>query len=387
MKILIIGDSNSIHIQGYIQNILKWNHIEKITLFNTGKQNNKYNYKCLKNIEVREGYKINKNKIIYKIPFIRSIYFHAKQKHEFKKIERHDLVHIHFLSIGVARLLKEILLKSNNIVCSLWGSDIYKTRYFDLYFKKKLLDRCKIITCVTNDVKDDILKIFGDHYKEKVKIARLGLKPLEHIKRIEEKETKYEVRKSLGFPDDAFIISIGYNARPMQQHEKILECIVDNKKELPQNIFLIFPMAYGSDSTVEYIGKIKDKLKSSDINGRVLTEYMDEEKIARFRISCDIMVNLQTSDASSGSMLEHMYADNIVINGGWLPYKEQEDLGMKFIKIDTINEISKMIIQISKDYKVKRQNCSGNKEIIYKFASWEENIKEWIKIYKGIKYE
>ena len=48
----------------------------------------------------------------------------------------------------------------------------------------------------------------------------------------------------------------------------------------------------------------------------------------------NITLNIQETDAFSGSISESIMADNVVLVGDWLPYNIYEEWGVKIFKTD-----------------------------------------------------
>jgi len=70
------------------------------------------------------------------------------------------------------------------------------------------------------------------------------------------------------------------------------------------------------------------------------------------------------SDALSGTMLELLYASNIVITGTWLPYKTFINAGLKYHEVSDFSELSTVFDSILSQYPIEKEIA---KKIIVQF--------------------
>lgn len=386
MRVLIIGDANSIHLMGFVTNLQRKKKIDELIIYNIGSSCTEINKNSYTQSAIRivESVRLNEKSLISKIPRIRFYYLIHLEHKLLESLGKMDFIHIHYVSSRISAHAKLFSIMSSKIISTFWGSDLYRSSRREIKLQTKLVKYSERITLVTNQVKEDFQKNFGSKFNEKIRIVPFGLIPLTYINQLDSIETKNESREKIGIPNDAFVIACGYNARPMQQHLKIIEAFNNYEAPLPENLLFIFPMGYGGDATDAYKLQVKEALMNSKIKGYILEEYLEKEAIARFRRSCDVMINIQTSDASSGSMLEHLCAGSVVINGEWLPYKPHEDMGACFVKVKSTKELPETICDILNNLEFYKNKCNINKEIINKFALWENTIEKWINIYNEL---
>ncbi len=140
-------------------------------------------------------------------------------------------------------------------------------------------------------------------------------------------------------------------------------------------------MTYGNNNILKYSESIIEVFQGSGIEHKILSTYLTDNEVAHLRNASDIMIQLQPTDQLSGAMQEHMFAENVVITGSWLPYQVLEDEGVYFRKVDTIPQINNDLLYCLKHLEEEQQKAKGNKEIIYSLSSWPVNIEKWNNLY------
>ncbi len=375
-RILYIGDAHS----QFIYNLVKWirNHDPEycIDIINTKYKKTKElkDYYCkVYNYEVSEQ--------LTKIPLLGKFLHIQKILKIIRSIPyKYEAVHFHFARTIYIHLLKEAGKITGKKILTIWGSDFYNVSDHTRKRLGKLLKGMDILTFANEEVKTHVQDNYAfNRNSGKFRIARFGLEPLEYLK---ESLVRIEyLRKDMNLPEDRIIISLGYNANPIQQHLKILKFLQNDKEfmKYKDRVFIIVPVTYGG--TREYVSKIEDHLRESNLSYKMLTDFLTEKEIAALRLSTDILIQLQLSDQFSGSMQEHLFAGGVVITGSWLPYSTFINEGVYFRTISDLDQVStelRFVIDSLDDEKMK---CRENKDKIYKLSSWSENVDSWIDLY------
>ena len=97
--------------------------------------------------------------------------------------------------------------------------------------------------------------------------------------------------------------------------------------------------------------------------------------MAALRLLSDIFIQVQTTDALSGSTQEHLYAGSFTIVGDWLPYKILKESGVVFNSVRSISEINGFIKSFNPECTdFKETNISA----IGMLSSWKYTIKDWV---------
>ena len=96
-----------------------------------------------------------------------------------------------------------------------------------------------------------------------------------------------------------------------------------------------------------------------------------------------IFFNLRKNEMLIASMLESFLTYTEVITGSWLPYTNLKNLDVCFESVNSINEINSILLKVIKFSIVDRINIlEKNRIIIQKEFSFENDLNNWIEIYK-----
>ena len=160
---------------------------------------------------------------------------------------------------------------------------------------------------------------------------------------------------------------------------KLIECLKGIKQEIKDRVVFVFPMTYPSNR-VEYINQVRQKLEKFRLPYVIITDFMDFRLMAQYAQISDIMIHVQTTDQLSSTMLEEMYAGSIVITGDWLPYKILHDRNLFFLDANSIQDAVNKMEDVISNIKIYKQKCVANKEIIWKYHSWDSLVSKWYEL-------
>lgn len=305
-----------------------------------------------------------------------------------KKIEARNIfmIHIHFLSPYYFFYRK--IFKNTKVIITFWGSDLYRVPQkskINKFLQKQIIKKADIVTVERKKMIDDFHKIFGFENKP-IYVTRFPVPiDLKLIDSIKEQELQL-FRKKYGINDNDFILTLGYSSDPGKNHEYMIDEIVKLNQKF-KNLFIIIPMTYGNSEHREKIKKYcEENLQKKNVQYIILENYMEEREVAILRKNTDIMINVQNTDALSASMMETLYAENIVINGSWLNYNELLENGVYFETIPEIKPgvLSSKIDYILNNYNMLKEKTKVNKEIIYRMNNLDDIIKDWMKVYNMV---
>ncbi len=235
------------------------------------------------------------------------------------------------------------------------------------------------ITFTNRNTPEEFDRYFHGRYSEKLSVCRFGLAPLSELKNL--RLTKAECRESLGIPNDSFLVTIGYNANIGQQHLGVLKSINDYSSRLPENLYLLLPLTYGGPQN--YKSSLKSWLEDSGLRYKLFSKFMPDREIALIRKASDVFINVQVSDQFSGSMQEHLFAENVVITGDWLPCKTLDERGVFMRKVSSVDDVGRELVHVANNLDSLRKDCLKNPDIIWELSSWEKNIQSWVGLYEG----
>ncbi len=308
--------------------------------------------------------KLSKIHLIIRILFIAQVI----SKNSFKAINIH-FVYIYYIVIFP-------ILKKNNVIYTVYGSDFYRMNPLKRWLQKFLYQKAKMIT-FTNPLSQKSFLEYYCAFEDKVKVCRFGLGTLDFIDKNREKN-KAEIKQTLGYSQSKIIVTCGYNATKAQQHELMIEQLCTIKSEILSKIQFIFPMTYGDTL---YKESIKNILQKTNLDYIILEDFLFEDNNAYIKLASDVMINMLQTDSFSGSMQEFLYANNLIITGSWLPYKVFDDEGIVYYKIDSLGGLGKKLIEVVLD--LDKGIMVVNIPIIYKLSSWKNTIKSWIEVYES----
>ena len=138
-------------------------------------------------------------------------------------------------------------------------------------------------------------------------------------------------------------------------------------------------MTYPPDP--KYVEEVKSMAEQSGLRHKVYDRYMTAEDVAAMRIATDVVVNMQITDAFSGSLQGHLYAGGVLVLGEWLNYPMLDAIGTYYIKtnFDTLADVLQDVLTKLPEYK---RRCRGNREKISGLTSWPAVAPAWADSYK-----
>lgn len=322
-----------------------------------------------------------------KIPLIRKYLRRLCTKSFLKKLNiQYSVVNFHYASTRLIELFPEIKNISNYFVLNMWGSDFYRDRFKNGVEKSQLfiynfVDKIAFAN-------EYFLDIFCNHYKmefridlsKKSYIVRWGIEIVDLMQKISSIESKEKMCGVLGIPTNRIIVTVGYNASSYQQHEKIIESIAKLEKQVLKRLFIVVPMTYRGEKA-DYAIRVEGLLKLKELDHIVYLKELSDQNIARLRLISDITINMQITDDLSASIQEHLFSGNIVICGEWLPYGVFLDQGIR-IDLIKIEDLESRLIYILQNLNKYQEDFNGNRDLVYQFSSWSNNIFSWVNLYK-----
>ena len=247
---------------------------------------------------------------------------------------------------------------------TLWGSDFYRASENDLLKKKKYLEFAKIIQIETEQIKQDFLKVYPDIEKN-IRICNYGVDLFQYIEEQRLHRGDYLKIDS----DDKITVTCGYNLGRVQQHLIIIDALNKLQQTLKNSIHVIIPMTYGLVEE-DYKAEIETALKQSGISYSFLTKKLNEKELADMRLLSNVVINIQISDALASSLVEHLFAESILIAGDWLPYSIFDEYGIYYEKA-SIENLSECVEQVLLNFNEKKLLAKKNIQNVNKLASWE----------------
>ena len=377
-KILIISDNNSAWTEKAITHsgVLDNNDVYALTLGET-KNDKFYNDNGVRICRVKRHEAFNK------IPKIRGLVYYADYlkyiRSLHKKYGTFDVVHISYVSKEKVLAIKYLRKFTKRIVCTFWGSDLFRTGDKQLLKYKDSLEKADVIMLTTSEMKRKFTSVFGGGFEDKIRIIRFGIDNFDFI----DPETDSSVfKKYFSYPVQKTVVTIGYNGSPAQNHSDVIDVCSRLPDAIKSKILLQLPVNYGL--TEEYKDKLLKKLESSGCEYSLSESYLHGEMIGKLRQSSDIFIHAQKTDGFSASLQEYLYARKTVFNPVWLPYEELKNNNVYYFEYSDYDDLYEKILLRLQNGPDKEENykLAENSNIIKKLSSWGSVKDAWESLYR-----
>jgi len=296
-----------------------------------------------------------------------------------------DIYHFHFCIKENLKFL-HYLPKGSRIVCSFWGSDLYRVKdSYNGFYVQKALEKASRITIQTPEMGADLFKVYGSHIKKKMVYAQFAIETeiykLIDLYQNDDKKLS-EFKETYGIPTENIVLTIGYNANVYFGHIEILDHINQLDKSIKKQITCVLPLTYSRNE--EYLKKLYNYIDLIDVNVVCFDSFIPHEDIAKLRLVTDIQIQLPVSDALSASVTEVLYAGNTVIAGDWLPYGIFKRNEIPMLLIDSLDSLKIEITRlIDNPEQLKSIDVDIKSKIENSFFP-DATTKAWLDLYNDI---
>ena len=288
--------------------------------------------------------------------------------------KKYDLFCVHYVNNRALCVFPIARLYSKRSCLFFWGSDLLRDgkRSFLRSYSYKNADHIGIST---QEMLDRFHSLHGYSYDKKIIRTHFGVNGLDPIKDINCDMSI--IRHKYNIDPNKVVISIGYNNIPEQQHIKVLNQIINLPENARDKIHLLVRMTYGMGSK-EYIAEVKDLIIKTGCSYSVFDSFLSDIEIAELTKLTDIFIHAQTTDARSASMLEHLYANCLVINPAWINYADISD-SVFYLTFDALEDLKKII---TNNLDLKGNNKYLNKllmntQAVAEFNLWDKLAPTW----------
>lgn len=356
IKVLIVYSYYSVYTKQLVENLAKrYDDIEFSLLTSVKENKDNIDNKWLKHIYFFET-DLDVKTILEQLPV-------------------YDAMQVLWIERRWAYFYKLLRKKTRRLNLNVGGSEFYRANKFERDFKKDFIACADIVTAETKET----VWNFGEYYAEeagnKMGLLPFGIEVLEYIQMIR-KQDKNELKKKYSIPLNKVVVTCAHNAVRENRHLELIDALNVLPNKIRQQIVCVFPMTYPSNVS-EYIREVESRLIDSGLEYIVLTKFMDFREMAEYALLSDIMIRVQTTDQLSSMMLEAMYAGSLVIAGSWLPYQSLRRMGIYFLDVDTITDVTAVLEEVVTNMDVYKGKCQGNAELVWKHSSWDELAPKW----------
>ena len=346
-SILIIGiDCYFGHIKEFVINLKKKNPLVDISLVTSHVADEDYEVVrgMVNRIVLHKSYK-GRIRPRYFVMLMNVMYYSFEFFGLFLK-QRFDIVDIHFPNRHIKFAMPFVKMMTKNIVITPWGSDVLRVEDEKTIKElRKVYAKAKYVTLnKDSQIGQCAMEKFKVNPEKMVKLG-WGGEFFDYVQENSEGVTS-EVAKARFGLSGKYVITCGYNTQREQRHEQIIDAIFGVRDQLPDNIVLLFPFTYGRTSwSDEYTEGLKEKCRELGLDFIAVEEHLDMSDLLKLRMSTDIFVHIQTTDAGSRCVMEYVACNKKVVHGSWIKYAYLEDYKPScYFPVDRIENVGKCIV-------------------------------------------
>lgn len=297
-----------------------------------------------------------------------------------------DVLHVHYVEPMHLIYFFGFWMKAKKRVLTFWGSDLLRASKGKLCLFTYFLKRSTSIVLMIQSQCDYFQKVFGHKYDEKIRIIDFGNSLLDVLDNVKQKHTVEECKQHFNMPLDKLIIHVGYNALPEQQHIEMLENVVLLSQDVLNRVKLIFHISYGQESDFEeYKRRLTELMDAAQLDYSFYDDYLQREGLAMFRMTCDVFLYGQKTDARSASPLEYIYAGAEFVCPKWLSgnYELLDGTGINYFVYDDFAQLSDALQKCLKEMNPSERKISKEgRKIIRDEISWDSLAEKWRNLYE-----
>lgn len=381
-KILVISPDNRHFVKQYIQNVLLKPEVQ-ITFLTTVKNEEEASFFEKNNIRYIGMKKNNSRSLIYNMPsIIYTVIWIVLNRNCF------DDIHFHYIDERILKVCEPFISCKSKLIFSFWGGDLLRNlrKSSSIKYLKKWLNHVQEVTVMDHHSKLVFNELFGGGYEKKLRVLDFGNSMIDLIDVEEHLIGKEKAKQLFGLPKGKTVVHIGYNGAIEQQHIQLINALDGLNSRQKEKMLIVLHYGYGIGgegvSEGEYIERTKEILERVGIDYKIIYDYLSGDKLAAFRLTCDIFLYGQLTDAVSASVIESIYAGALFINPSWLDYSSFRENGAFFVEYNNFKEIAQLISEhmtkgLLSDYEIIK-----NRAAIRSIKSWEQLAPKWLSLYQ-----
>lgn len=385
MRILLVGDANSIFFVHYVKTLKKQMDVE-VHVYSPIADRHDYFDFPYDNVYF-DDYELKRRS---RIRFVSWLYNPYVERHRFERFlklckEKYDIIHFHWIIPAWVIRPTTFRKYADKICVTLWGGELdclQVLRSHKLYLSKlgRLLDAADaVIGSMSNKNLCNRFPIL----KTKTMYGIFGSSIIETLSRTN--ATKDDCKRSLGVNPSKTTVVLGYSGKNIHNHDKIFKRIVEHAgfESVVNNIHFFMPMSRGFDAS--YSDGLESLMKKHGCSHTMMKGYMSDDDVACLRKATDIMFQLSDFDGLSNSIKECLCAGSVMICGDWFPaYHVLKETGFKYIEVSNIADGIDAFFKVIDNIRYYQDIAKDNKNIAKKQYSWSECIKDWSRAYKKL---
>lgn len=297
-------------------------------------------------------------------------------------IIRYDLIDYHMYALKYLLYMRFCVEKGIPFDITPWGSDVMRADEEALKKKRYGFEHCRYIKA-TENIQEVVNKKYSSFFSDKLRTVYFGnndYETIDHVNDTYNGDVKIIREDFIPEAREKMIITCGYNGIQKQNHLRILDAIKRIGPQLKDRIFLLLPMTYGA--TDDYLREVEEAAKDLAVSFKLFPSRLSSQDIAKIRLVSDVVVNMQDTDAFSGSLQDHLYCKNVLIVGEWLNYVPLDNADVYYIKT-SYDSLTDNITKVLTDLATYKQNCEDNYIKMKQLTSWECVLPRWADSYKS----
>lgn len=380
-KILIVGDAGR-HMHRWLSNVAS-----------VLPDNLKFVFFCCSQIatefdgveRVFYGAKIPFSSLLKKIPKIRGFVSLLEYKIGLRHVLSEDKyigIIIHQPSTWQLPIVKFAKKFNLRVILTPWGSDVLRIPHSSDVKMSKMFELADFFTSNIPSFANQYISRYHIK-KEKMIFAGFGSEVYDIVDNMRGVYSKPELASFLSIPFANYYVACGYTAQRAQNHLLMVNALGKNRDILPPETLLLFQFTYGNNKDYSYINEIKQACEGYGLRYFFLTDYLSNEKIAKYRLLADLFIHIQPTDAANASLQEYLLAGSDCINGSWLKYPQLEEYGLPYYICPKLEDLSEVIrnVLLKKEKRVLVKQELRNHILE---GSWKIQKKYWIDFLKNI---
>ena len=293
-----------------------------------------------------------------------------------------DIIHYHFIDHRFT-LLTDFFIGRNakNTILTFWGSDLLRQSKKTVLSFSKIYKRAAKINVMNEEMLDKFQEVTDCNYSDKLLSLDFGDSTLDAVLSAV-KQGGSVAKSKWQIPTDKVTVHLGYNGFIAQQHLNMINSLKSCSESVKKSVFVIVPLSYGCPNE-EYKKQIIDVLKNAGISFYVLDEFIAKEDVGIFRLTADIFLYGQTTDAVSASMIEYLAAGTTVIKPRWLVYSELTDNGVSMIEYKDFDALTEVFEEVILNKLYEKTDAEKNRSVVLALKSWQALKDKWLEMYNN----
>ncbi len=301
-----------------------------------------------------------------------SLYVSWKYLYLFLFLKRYDVTLIQSLSFYHVVFFPILRLKSKKLYVTVWGSDFNAAGPFK---KKVLRFFLRSVSGVSVTSESMRIKLIDQLLLDakKVSITRFGLATADYLDSVSDAQVQ-AFKEKFDIPD-GIVVMCAPTADPIRQVLEVISSIGGLPKEYVSKCVFLFHVISGSCSYKKEV--LKELSALTGVRYVLIDEYLDSVSIGALRNIVDIYINVAVMDQLSGSMMESIYCNSIVLVGSWLDYIELVD---RRVDIVTVPSVEASVLSDKLKLCINMADCGifpSNADKIKDLFFWDVTIEQW----------